>query len=157
MEFKALELRIDEDFATFCEYITKLYTELFGPRAVPSAGVLSGYRAQSRGNAPKHWVFVAQASKAAAEPIALFTLAESFALFAGGRYAILGELWVHPDHRSKGVGRQVIEFCDAFAREQGYRRIDVTAPVDAKWDRSYKFYLQRGFQPTGRKLKLLIE
>ncbi len=155
MEFRILDLSSDDDFAIFQRQSGKLYTELFGAAFVPSASAYASVREQARVAATPNWCFVGE-SATDDEPVAFFTLAESFALFAGGRYLILGELWVHPAHRSRGVGEAVVEFCRGFCRERGYRRVDVTAPPDPKWDRSFQFYVKRGFSPTGRKLKLMI-
>ena len=90
-------------------------------------------------------------------PICLATLAESFSFFARGHYGIINELWVRSDARSRGAGARMIEHCAELGRKRGWRRIDVSAPADSKWDRSFEFYRKRGFLLTGRKLKYMIE
>jgi GNAT superfamily N-acetyltransferase len=105
-------------------------------------------------DAPSHWAFVGD--HGGPEPLVFATLAESFAVFAGGRYGIINELWVHEGSRSAGVGGLMIEHLAEFGRRRGWKRIDVSAPQDPKWDRSLAFYLARGFQQTGRKLKLML-
>lgn len=61
--------------------------------------------------------------------------------------------WVRSDARSAEVGAQAIEFVRAFGAQQGWRRLDVSAPPDAKWDRTVAFYRKQGFEIAGRKLK----
>ncbi|HEX9148419.1 MAG TPA: GNAT family N-acetyltransferase, partial [Thermoanaerobaculia bacterium] len=38
------------------------------------------------------------------EPVGVLTLTESFAIYAGGRYGVIDELYVAPGHRSSGIG-----------------------------------------------------
>ena len=153
---RQLDLDDDADFALLSTCIAALYSELFGPSAVPDADAFRRVREQGRASSTsKHWSFVARDE--GAEPRAFVMLAESFAVFAGGRYGIINELWVHPDRRSAGAGAQMIAFVRAFARRHGWLRVDVSAPEDPQWDRSVAFYRRQGFEPTGRKLKLRIE
>jgi len=171
MQFRALDLTRDDDFATLRSCIGALYSELFGASAVPSEATFEDMREQSATSAVPHWSFVGERQSSPSpgdatsdasgdttddQIMTFVTLAESFAVFAEGRYAIIGELWVHPAHRSQGVGAQVIAFCGEFARKQGYKRLDVSAPPDAKWDRTFEFYRTQGLVWTGRKLKLLL-
>jgi GNAT superfamily N-acetyltransferase len=152
-DIRELDLQDDRDFELMVVHIEKLYTELFGPSAVPSLQDLALLRDQLEAR-PTSWVFLAR--DADLEPVALVTLAESFAVFAGGRYGIIGELWVRGDARSQGAGARMIEHCKSFGRARGWKRIDVSAPADPKWQRSFDFYIKRGFTFTGRKLKCLL-
>lgn len=158
MQIRALDLERDEDFTTLKRLISRLYSELFGAAEIPSETTFASFRRQAASTKVPHWCFVAEVRTGSetAEVVALCTLAESFALFGKGRYAILGELWVHPEHRGRGVGGRVIEFLKEFARQKGYSRVDVSAPPDPKWDRTVEFYTRQGFVLTGRKLKLLL-
>jgi GNAT superfamily N-acetyltransferase len=152
-DIRELDLHDHRDFELMVVHIEKLYTELFGASAVPSLQDLERLREQL-GAKPMNWVFLAR--DADLEPVALVTLAESFAVFAGGHYGIIGELWVRGDARSQGVGAIMIEHCKAFGHARGWKRIDVSAPPGASWDRSFEFYVKRGFTFTGRKLKCLL-
>lgn len=96
------------------------------------------------------------AREGAAEPVGVLTLTESFAIFAGGRYGVIDELWVDPARRSSGVGRVLLEAAVAVARERGWRRLDVTAPGGDAWRRTVAFYEKNGFVFTGPKLRLRI-
>jgi GNAT superfamily N-acetyltransferase len=155
LDIRELNLEDERDFESMVVHVEKLFTELFGASALPSLHDLAELRAQLRGGATKHWAFLAWDSDA--EPIGFVTLAESFAIFSHGHYGIINELWVRSDARSQGVGRELIEHCKSFGRRRNWPRIDVSAPVSAAWDRSFNFYVQRGFVQTGRKLKLLLK
>lgn len=145
----------EREAADIIQGLNRLYTELFGAESALSDAkarcIIEHWRA---GDHP-HWAFATRDDNGMM--IAFHTLAQSFACFAGGAYGTLNELWVAPEHRSRGVGHQVIEHCREFGRARGWPRIDVTAPPDARWDRSYAFYQDQGFVGTGRKLKLLLD
>jgi len=88
--------------------------------------------------------------------IGVLTLTETFAIYAGGRYGVIDELYVEPAHRSAGIGRLLLEEAVAVARERGWRRLDVTAPPGPAWSRTVAFYERNGFVFTGPKLRRTI-
>jgi GNAT superfamily N-acetyltransferase len=87
------------------------------------------------------------------EPVGVLTLTETFALYAGGRYGVIDELYVAPECRARGVGRALLDAALSFGRARGWRRIDVTAPPGPKWERTVRFYESQGFVFTGPKLR----
>jgi GNAT superfamily N-acetyltransferase/quercetin dioxygenase-like cupin family protein len=87
----------------------------------------------------------------------LLTLFESFAIYAGGAYGVINEMWVAPDRRSAGVGAALIEAAAAYGRGRGWKRIDVTAPESPRWQRTRRFYETQGFRFTGPKLKRYLD
>ena len=89
-------------------------------------------------------------------PVGVLTLSEAVAAYAGGRYGIISEVYVAPTHRGTGIGHRLIDAAIGEARTRGWRRLDVSAPPDAQWDRTFAFYVNSGFVFTGRKLKLLV-
>ena len=86
----------------------------------------------------------------------VLTLFEAFAIYAGGAYGIISELYVAPAWRSAGVGRALVAAAAAHGRARGWLRIDVTAPEDPRFERSRRFYEREGFVFTGPKLKLRL-
>jgi GNAT superfamily N-acetyltransferase len=87
------------------------------------------------------------------EPVGVATLTEAVAIYAGGAYGILSELYVAPAHRGGGVGPRLLEAVKAHGRARGWRRIDVTAPPEPRWRRTVSFYERNGFVFTGPKLR----
>jgi GNAT superfamily N-acetyltransferase len=87
------------------------------------------------------------------EPAGVLTLTETFAIYAGGAYGVIDELYVVPAHRSAGVGRLLLDEAVAIGRERGWRRLDVTAPPGDAWRRTVAFYEKNGFVFTGPKLR----
>ncbi len=88
--------------------------------------------------------------------VAVATLVESFALYANGRYGILLEMYVAPEHRSSGLGAQLLRRAAAYGRTQGWSRIEVTAPEGRQWGRTVEFYKRNGFRYAGPKLKITL-
>ena len=67
-----------------------------------------------------------------------------FSLEFSGRGIVIDELFVAEAYRSQGIGRQAIEFVEAFARGQGLHSL--TLDVDIANTRGQQFYQARGFQ-----------
>ena len=93
------------------------------------------------------------ARTAAGEFVGVATLTDAVAAYARGRYGIISELYVVPSHRSEGIGRILLDAVKAYGRERGWRRVDVTAPPEARWERTVDFYRRNGFVFTGPKLR----
>jgi GNAT superfamily N-acetyltransferase len=98
---------------------------------------------------------------ASGAPIGVLTLSESFAVYAGGEYGVIDEMYVLPEHRGQGVGRALIEAAVAVARQRMWFRLDVTGPEGEGDDLSSagavrRFYEKAGFEFTGAKLRLLV-
>lgn len=85
--------------------------------------------------------------------LGILTLSESQAIHAGGNYGIIDEIYILPEHRNRKIGQSFIEFVAMLARERNWRRVDVTAPTDLKWQKTIDFYENNGFEFTGPKLK----
>jgi GNAT superfamily N-acetyltransferase len=114
-------------------------------------------------------------------PVGVLTLSTSFAVYAGGEYGVIDEMYVAPEYRSQGIGRGLVEAAVVVARRRGWFRLDVTGPVgagaavarasgghpgaggggDADGTQAIahpvlRFYRRLGFEPTGQKLRLLV-
>jgi GNAT superfamily N-acetyltransferase len=88
--------------------------------------------------------------------IGVLTLSTSFALYAGGEYGVIDEMYVRPGYRCRGVGRQLVVAAMAIAHEKGWFRLDVTGPEDERGERAVHFYKKLGFEFSGPKLRLLV-
>jgi len=104
------------------------------------------------GNGEGVWAFLATTSDA--RDVGLVTLNECAAIYAGGHFGEISELYVVPDHRSKSVGALLIETAISFGRKREWPSIEVGAPNPPAWQRTVDFYLKNGFEEVGPRLDL---
>ncbi len=86
----------------------------------------------------------------------VLTMCEGFAIYANGLFGVINEMYVMPRHRSRGVGKMLLDEAKALARQLGWKRIDVTAPESSAWSRTRAFYEREGFTFAGPKLKFKV-
>ncbi len=87
------------------------------------------------------------------EYVGLLTLVETFAIYAGGNYGVIDEMYVAPEYRGHGVGKMLLAAAKEYGRAKRWLRLDVTAPPEEEWQRTVKFYAREGFVFTGPKLR----
>ena len=83
------------------------------------------------GNSEGVWAFLAITSDGL--DVGLLTLNECAAIYAGGYFGEISELYVVPDYRSKSVGSLLIETAVSFGRKRGWPNIEVGAPSRPAW------------------------
>jgi len=88
--------------------------------------------------------------------IGVLTLTESQAIYAGGKYGVIDEMYVVPEYRSMKAGEMLVSKAKEIARAKKWLRIDVTAPTEERWKRTVAFYEKCGFVFTGPKLKFQL-
>ncbi len=77
--------------------------------------------------------------------IGFATVYFSFTSSITAKVAVLNDLYISPDHRNKGIGRQLIEHCHRYASEKGAARLQwVTAPDNEPAQKLYDS------MPTGK-------
>lgn len=133
------------------EYVTRLLEEL---RDEPFELHLEKIMADWNASGDRFIAFVALDGDGAVAGIT--TVVESFAIYANGNYGTINEMYVAPQHRSRQVGRMLIDAVKEYAGEKGWHRIDVTAPAGDAWKRTVSFYEKQGFVFTGPKLKFRL-
>lgn len=80
------------------------------------------------------------------------------AIHVPGRYAVIQDLWVHPDWRSRGVGAELVDAMVELARERGVSRIEVGLPRESfeAIRATEAFYLANEFEPLGPRMRRLL-
>lgn len=86
----------------------------------------------------------------------MLTLTESQAIYAGGKYGTIDEMYVPKVHRELNVGKKLIDKAKEIGLKKNWQRIDVTAPTENN-ERAVSFYEKKGFSFTGPKLKYKIQ
>lgn len=107
------------------------------------------------GNSEGVWAFLATTNDA--RDVGLITLNECAAIYAGGHFGEISELYVVPDYRSKSVGALLIAAATSFGRKRGWPNIEVGAPSPPRWQRTVDFYLRHGFEEIGPRLDLELD
>lgn len=82
------------------------------------------------------------------EPLGYVIVATYWSNEYGGVALILDELYMKPDHRSRGIGRWVIERLHTLAPGQDVRAL--LLEVDTDNPRARRLYESLGFEETGR-------
>lgn len=89
-------------------------------------------------------------------PVGLLMLNECAAIYAGGRFGEISELYVEPEFRSDGVAAKLIEDAVRLGQGRNWNRLEVGAPDQPVWKRTFDFYLRNGFAEVGPRLRKLI-
>jgi GNAT superfamily N-acetyltransferase len=137
--------------------VGELLTEIMTATGIPAFN-FDPYEATRRLtdflNEGKYFVFVAFEGESA---VGFVTLYESYALYAGGAFGTIPELYVRPPYRSRHVGAQLLASVKAFGHARGWPRLEVTTPPLPQFEQTLAFYEREGFTITGgRKLKVAL-
>ena len=90
-------------------------------------------------------------------PIGVITLHECAAIYAGGLFGEISEMYIKPEYRSCAIGKLLIQASIRKAQELNWQRIEVGTPPPETWQRTVKFYENNSFKATGTRLRFLIE
>lgn len=85
--------------------------------------------------------------------IGVLMLSEGCALYARGLYGVITELYITPDKRSGGRAKMLIECAEQLAKERHWSMLEVGAPSQPLWQRSFEFYMNNGFHEVGPRLR----
>jgi branched-chain amino acid aminotransferase len=81
-----------------------------------------------------------------------------FAIHVPGRYGTIQDLWVHPDWRSKAIGRDLLAAFFELAKDEGARRVEVGLPREdfPNLAATEGFYLGNGFVHLGPRMRRVL-
>ncbi|MGX7877002.1 GNAT family N-acetyltransferase [Mesorhizobium sp. ORM6] len=139
------------DAETVARFIHALLDELSGGKA-PTPDFVKQSAATVLANAGA----VAVIASEGGEPAGIIVLNECTAIYAGGKFGQISELYVRPEMRSKGIAPCLLEVALQESRARGWKRLEVGAPAQPKWKRTLDFYLRNGFEEVGPRLRRTI-
>ena len=139
------------DAAIVARLVQALLAELSGDEAPALATVTEQARAVLAG--PAAWAFLAERD---GQAVGAMTLHECAAIYAGGTFGEISELYIRPDLRSQGIARLLLDRARTFGLTRGWRRIEVGAPPQPDWQRTVNFYRRNGFAEVGPRLRRLL-
>lgn len=100
-----------------------------------------------------HFVLLAEKEGAV---VGFAALCSAYSLYTKGPFGLMTELFVRSEYRSQSIGNQLLDECQAFAKDRGWMQLEVTTPPLPEFERTLQFYQDNGFVITGgRKLKRL--
>ncbi len=81
-----------------------------------------------------------------------------YAIHVPGRYGTIQDLWVHPDWRSRELGRELILALVRQAADAGVPRLEVGLPQAsfAGLGATERFYRDNDFTPLGPRMRRLL-
>lgn len=142
------------DYKLVSALVTQLLLEL-EPAAVNEIRPMElGKTTQELLASSKIWAFIATVDE---EPIGVITLHECAAIYAGGVFGEISELYVKPEHRSLKVGQLLLNAALEAGKGKGWKRLEVGSPPPDESPRTIEFYEKQGFKCTGSRLRCLIE
>ena len=97
------------------------------------------------------WSFLAMSDD---EVVGMINLNECAAIYAGGKFGEITELYIKPKFRSKNIGVKLISKAKDFAREKAWKVLEVGAPDVPRCQRTVNFYLNNGFSEIGPRLEI---
>lgn len=101
-----------------------------------------------------HYFAIVGESDNSSNPIAVVTMVETYALYAGGKMGVIQECYVAPDYRVTGVGSLLIAQAKEYAQKKGWSCIELCTPPLPAFERTLKFYQKNGLIPVGgRKMR----
>ena len=87
-------------------------------------------------------------------PIAIVTITETHALYAGGKIGLIQEFYVSPDFRASGVGSMLLEQVKVYGKQKHWSCIELCTPPLPEFERTLGFYQKNGLSPVGgRKMR----
>jgi len=143
-----------DDAASVAAAVEALLIELGGAR--PSPPELEAAARELVENESSGALLIAEASE---EIVGVLAASWQHAIHVPGRYGTIQDLWVHPQWRSRAVGRDLIEGLVALAGELGIGRLEVGLPQEsfAQIDATERFYLGNGFEQLGPRMRRLLQ
>ena len=90
----------------------------------------------------QHYIFVIEEENVIVGTITV--LLETKFIYEGRKLAHIEDLVVHEDHRKKGYGGKLVDYCVDFCKEQGCKKIALCSRKTAE-----EFYNKKGFDIIG--------
>lgn len=142
-----------EDAAGVAAAVEALLIELGGER--PSASALEE-GARTLAEDPELGALLVAEHEGAI--VGVLAASWQYAIHVPGRYGTIQDLWVHPEWRSRALGRELILALVRQATELGVPRLEVGLPQEgfAQLAATERFYRENDFTPLGPRMRRLL-
>lgn len=104
------------------------------------------------------WAGAVLVADAGDEIVGVLAASWQMAIHVPGSYALIQDLWVHPDWRERAVGKGLLAALFELARARRFERVEVGLPKEsfARFTATEAFYLANDFKPNGPRMRLLL-
>lgn len=136
-----------KDAPVIARLVQALLEELSGEKVAPLGPVARQILAGQQ--------VVGLLAEAEGRPVGVMMLNRCAAIYAGGSFGEISELYVDPAWRSRGVAAKLLVAAREVARREGWTRLEVGAPDQPAWARTLAFYQREGFDEVGPRLRWL--
>ncbi|MEW8626536.1 MAG: GNAT family N-acetyltransferase [Candidatus Thiodiazotropha sp.] len=141
-----------QDLAVLVDELLTEISEAIGVQAFKYNLEETAINAKNLIEQKKYFVFVARTDYE--KSVGFIALSESYALYTGGTFGTIPELYVRPEYRSRSAGLRLLSQAKDFGRSIGWKRLEVTTPPLPQFDKTLAFYEREGFAISGgRKLR----
>ncbi len=144
-----------EDVAAVAAGVGELLVELGGEG--PSPVELAAAIEELVRDGEKGALLVAEAGDEGAV-VGVLAASWQHAVHVPGRYGTIQDLWVHPEWRSRAIGRDLLAAFFELARAEGARRVEVGLPREdfAGLAQTEAFYAANGFVHLGPRMRRVL-
>lgn len=140
----------EEDVPAVAVGVAELLVELSG--GGPSAAELEEAAKKLVGEREEGTLLVAEAG---GEIVGILAASWQHAIHVPGRYGTIQDLWVHPQWRSRAIGRDLVDAYCETARREGAKRLEVGLPLESfeRIAATEAFYRANGFEHLGPRMR----
>jgi GNAT superfamily N-acetyltransferase len=138
-----------KDAPAIARLVEALLTELSGEEVAPMGPVARQLLAGQQ--------VIGLLAEADRRAVGVMMLNRCAAIYAGGGFGEISELYVEPAFRSRGVAADLLKYAREVARREDWTRLEVGAPAQPDWARTLAFYEREGFAQIGPRLRWVAE
>jgi branched-chain amino acid aminotransferase len=148
-----IRVAVADDAAAAARAIDALLGELGGDR--PPTAALEEAARRLAADPGAGTLLIAEAGE---EIVGVLATSWQQAIHVPGRYGTIQDLWVHPEWRSRALGRELVDAIVEIATELGITRLEVGLPQRsfAAIEATERFYLGNDFKPLGPRMRRLL-
>jgi GNAT superfamily N-acetyltransferase len=148
-----IRMATEDDAAAVAAAVEALLIELGGER--PSVTALQE-GARTLAADPAAGILLVAESEGSL--VGILATSWQYAIHVPGHYGTIQDLWVHPEWRSRALGRELILALVEQATEKGVPRLEVGLPQEsfAQLGATERFYRENGFTPLGPRMRRLL-
>jgi GNAT superfamily N-acetyltransferase len=143
----------EDDAAAVATAVEALLIELGGER--PSVAALQEGARTLAADPGAGALLVAESERSI---VGILAASWQYAIHVPGHYGTIQDLWVHPEWRSRALGRELILALVRQATEKGVLRLEVGLPQEsfAQLAATERFYRENSFTPLGPRMRRLL-